>query len=84
MKDFKRALFIIFNIFYPLLAIFITNKAIELLLKYYIELDKDVVGALVLSLLLITPYAILKWVSFFEENSHKYYFIFQSIFLGDL
>lgn len=77
MENFKRFCFCLFNIGYPLVAFYLTNY-IVMNLK---DINIDVFGALLLSIFLIIPYAILKFLSCFRKSTHQYYFIFENVWL---
>lgn len=77
MENLKKFCFCLFNIAYPLVAFYLTNN-IVMNLK---DINIDVFGALLLSIFLIIPYAILKFLSCFRKSTHQYYFIVENVWL---
>lgn len=77
MEKFKKFCFCLFNLAYPLVAFYLTNN-IVMNLK---DINIDMVGALLLSIILIIPYVIFKFISCFRKSTHQYYFIFENVWL---
>ena len=59
MKGLKSTISVVFNLLYPFVAFWITNEIVKELKKIN-NLNYNVLGALILAILLIIPYAFLK------------------------
>ncbi|MBS6319327.1 MAG: hypothetical protein KH426_07130 [Streptococcus salivarius] len=80
MESIKRFFFSLFNWFYPLVIIILTEYIISRFV-YFSSAYKNVLGSVVLSILLISPYGIFRKCKLFEKNTYKKYFIFENIWL---
>jgi len=78
MKGLKSTISVVFNLLYPFVAFWITNEIVKELKKIN-NLNYNVLGALILAILLIIPYAFLKLRGY--EKSSKWYFISESFFM---
>lgn len=75
MKSIKQFLYIVFNIFYPFIVIFITFC----LLNYLKILNEDIVAAIVISVFLATPYVYLTFKN--KVILSNWYFISENFWL---
>lgn len=78
MKELKSTISVVLNLLYPFVAFWITNEIVKMLKKIN-NLNYNVLGALILAILLIIPYAFLKLRGY--KKSSKWYFISESLFM---
>lgn len=78
MKELKSTISVVLNLLYPFVAFWITNEIFKML-KNFNNLNYNVLGALILAILLIIPYAFLKLGGY--KKSSKWYFISESLFM---